>query len=70
VTDPDDPTRYAMIRGTAELADDGGREFIDWLARTHMGCDAYPYESRDVARTVITIRPEKFVMPKVHGGEG
>src|SRR4051812_455485 len=69
VTDPDDPLRYVMIRGTAELADDTGREFVDWLARTHMGRDEYPYEPRKVARTVITLRPERFVTPRVHGAD-
>jgi PPOX class probable F420-dependent enzyme len=70
VTDPADPRHYAMIRGRAELADDVDRQFVDWLARTHMGHDEYPYEPRDVARTVITIRPERFVMPVVHGSGG
>jgi PPOX class probable F420-dependent enzyme len=67
VTDPEDPRRYAMITGAAELADDVDRVFVDWLARTHMGHDEYPYEGRDVPRTVITIRPERFTMPVVHG---
>jgi PPOX class probable F420-dependent enzyme len=70
VPDPNDPRRFLTVRGTAELADDTGRAFVDWLARTHMGRDEYPYESRDVARTVITIQPRRFVMPKVHGAEG
>ncbi len=67
VTHPDDQRHYAMIRGTAELADDTDREFVDWMAKTHMGHDEYPYEPRDVTRTVITIRPEAFTMPVVHG---
>ena len=67
VTDPEDPTRYVTIRGKAGLADDIDRSFVDWMARTHMGRDEYPYEPRLVARTVITIRPVRFVMPKVHG---
>jgi PPOX class probable F420-dependent enzyme len=67
VTDPDDPRHYVAVRGTAELTADTDRAFVDWLARTHMGQDEYPYESREVARTVITIRPERFVMPTVHG---
>jgi PPOX class probable F420-dependent enzyme len=62
VTDPDDFGRYLTIGGTAELDDDTDRAFVDWLARTHMGRDEYPYEPRTVARTVITIRPERFVM--------
>ena len=69
VTDPSDARRYVMISGTAEIADDTDRAFVDWMARTHMGQDEYPYEPRDVARKVITIRPERFVMPKVHGSD-
>jgi PPOX class probable F420-dependent enzyme len=67
ITDPEDFRRYVSIRGVAELADDVGREFINWLARTHMGQDEYPYESPRVARTIITIRPTHFVTPVVQG---
>ncbi|HXY26954.1 MAG TPA: pyridoxamine 5'-phosphate oxidase family protein, partial [Acidimicrobiales bacterium] len=67
VPDPDDGRRYVEIRGTAELADDTDRSFVDWMARTYMGRDEYPYEPRDVPRTVITVRPERVSMPKVHG---
>ncbi len=67
ITQPDDYTRYTMVRGTAELAEDVDRTFVDWLARTHMGVEEYPYEPRKVSRTIITIRPHRIVMPKVHG---
>jgi len=70
VTDPEDPTRYVTIRGKAELADDIDRAFVNWMARTHMGVDEYPYEPADIARVVITVHPERFSMPKVHGGKG
>ncbi len=70
VTDPADTRRYVTVRGTAELTDDADRSFINWLARTHMGHDEYPYEPRSVARTIITIRPVRFVTPKVHGSQG
>jgi PPOX class probable F420-dependent enzyme len=62
VTDPENLDYYVAIRGTVELAEDTDRVFIDWLARTHMGRDEYPYEPRDVPRTVITIRPERYVI--------
>lgn len=70
VPDPEDPRRYVEIRGTAELADDTDRAFIDWVARTYMGRDEYPYEPRDVARTIVTVRPERVSMPTVHGSRG
>lgn len=69
ITDSDNPDHYVMIRGTADLADDTDRAFVDWLARTHMGRDEYPYEPRDVARTVVTIRPERFVVRSRTGNE-
>ncbi len=69
VPDPADPRRFLTVRGTAEVADDTDRSFVDWMARTHMGREEYPFESRDVARTVITIRPRRFVMPRVHGAD-
>ncbi len=67
IMDPANPQRYVMIRGTALLADDTDRSFVNLVSRISLGVDEYPYESRNVARTVITIRPERFVMPKVHG---
>lgn len=68
IPDPEDPRRYLMIRGTAELADDTDREFLNWLARTHMGLDEYPLETPEVPRMVITIVPERFVLAGVHEG--
>jgi PPOX class probable F420-dependent enzyme len=67
VPDPADGRRYLMIRGTAELADDGDLEFLDWMARTHMGLPEYPRETPPVPRMVITIRPERFVMAGTFG---
>lgn len=67
VPDPKDHRHYVTIRGTAELSDDSDRAFVDWMARTHMNREEYPYEPRGVARTVITVRPVKFVIPTVHG---
>jgi PPOX class probable F420-dependent enzyme len=69
VTDPENLDYFVAIRGTVELVDDTDRVFVDWLARTHMGCDEYPYEPRDVPRTVITIRPERFVIRNRIGNE-
>jgi PPOX class probable F420-dependent enzyme len=62
VTDLDDLNHYVTIRGTADLADDTDRAFVSWLARTYMGSDDLPHERPEVARTVITLRPERFVI--------
>ena len=62
VPDPEDGRRYLMIRGTAEVAEDTDREFLDWMARTHMGLAEFPREEPAIPRMVITIRAERFVM--------
>jgi PPOX class probable F420-dependent enzyme len=69
VTDPENLDYFIAIRGTVELAEDTDRVFVDWLARTYMGSEEYPYEPRDVPRTVITIRPERFVVRNRTGNE-
>jgi PPOX class probable F420-dependent enzyme len=67
VPDPEDGRRYLMIRGTVELAEDIELEFLDWMARAHMGLAEYPRESPPVARMVITILPERFVIGGTFG---
>ncbi len=62
VTDPDDANHYMTVRGIAELADDTDRAFVRWLARTYMDCEDLPHEKSSVARTVITVRPLRFVI--------
>ena len=62
--DPEDGRRYLMIRGTAELAEDKDLEVLDWLAREHMGLKQFP--DRKTARSVITIRPVKFLFGGTH----
>ena len=62
--DPADPRRYLMIRGTAEVADDDGLAFLNWLAREHMGLEAYPDSGS--ARSVITVLPERFTFAGTH----
>lgn len=62
VPDPEDGRRYLMVRGTAELTEDPEREFLDWMARTHMGLAEFPRETPEIPRMVITVRAERFVM--------
>ncbi len=64
VPDPADGRRYLMIRGTAEVAQDENLVFLDWLAREHMGLDAFP-ETR-TARSVITVLSERFSFGGTH----
>ena len=68
VPDPADATRYVEVRGVAEVEDDDGREFINWVAREFMGADEYPHEPPTVRRVVVTVHPRHISMPRVHGG--
>lgn len=67
VPDPEDGRRYLMVRGTAEVTEDADREFLDWMAHTHMGLAEFPRETPEVPRMVITIRAERFVMGGTFG---
>jgi PPOX class probable F420-dependent enzyme len=69
IVHPEDRNHYVTIRGTAEVSNDTNREFVDWLARTHMGRPEYPFEPRDIARSVITLHPQWFVMRTRIGDE-
>lgn len=64
IPDPEDSRRYLMIRGTAELAEDEDLAMLDWLAREHMGLEQFP--DRKTARSIITIRPVKFLFGDTH----
>lgn len=64
IPDPEDGRRYLMIRGMAELAEDGDLSVLDWLAREHMGLEQFP--DRKTARSVITVRPVKFLFGGTH----
>lgn len=66
IPEPENPRRYLMIRGVAELEVDSDKAFLNWLARTHMGMDSYP-EPIEQPRTIITITNARFVMAGTHG---
>jgi len=62
VPQPEDPRRYLMIRGTAEVREDSERKFLNWIARTHMGLEEHPANASNESRVVITIHPARFIM--------
>lgn len=64
VPDVADARRYLMIRGTAEVTDDVDLAFLNWLAREHMGLEAFPETA--IARSVITVLPERFTFGGTH----
>lgn len=68
VPKPDDPRRYLMIRGTAEVREDSDKKFLNWIARTHMGLEEYPASPSGESRVIITIDPERFVLSGANEG--
>ena len=66
---PADARRYLLIRGTAEIADDTGREFIGWIARTHMGREDHPHDPPGTSRVAITVIPQRFIFSGAQGTE-
>ena len=60
VTDPENPYRFLLVRGTViERTDSGALEFIDRLSERYWGCP-YPHD-RDADRLKVTVDPEHVV---------
>jgi PPOX class probable F420-dependent enzyme len=70
VTDPENVWRYLEIRGTATLADDADRSFIDRVAKKYMGQDHYPFDPPGEERVVVTVEVEQVSVAHVHAGSG
>ena len=68
IPDPDDPTRYLEVRGTAEVTDDEDRRFVDQIARKYMDVDEYPYDPPGEKRMVVTIDVEQVSAPSIPSG--
>ena len=59
VQDPDNPYRYAQVRGrVVEITDKGADEHIDALARKYLGQDRYPFRQPGEVRVMVKITPE------------
>ncbi len=60
VTDPENPYRFLVVRGTAiERSESGALAFIDRLSEQYWGCP-YPND-RDADRLKVTVEPEHVV---------
>lgn len=59
ILDPDNPYRYAQIRGRVERVTEGpaAEAHIDALARKYLGKDTYPFRRPGEERLMIEIRP-------------
>jgi PPOX class probable F420-dependent enzyme len=62
VIDPDNPYRYAEIRGrVAEVTETGAAEHIDKMAKKYLCKDKYPFAQPGEVRVLFKIEPEKIV---------
>lgn len=62
ISDPDNPYRYLMIRGTVvavETQPDAAH--IDALAKRYLGLDHYPWGQPGEVREIFKIRPDHIV---------
>ena len=59
ITDPENPYKQAMIRGTVvEDTHDGAMEHTDVLAKKYLGLDKYPYHQPTDVRVIFKVKPE------------
>ena len=59
IQDPDNPYRYAEIRGrVVGRTEDGADAHIDALAKRYLGKDTYPFRQPGEVRVIYRIRPE------------
>src|SRR3954447_23052110 len=62
VPDPETPTVALIVRGTAELVEEGAREHTDELAKKYLDEDTYPWHQPDDVRTLVRIHPERVLV--------
>ena len=62
VIDPDNPYRYAEIRGrVVDVTESGADTHIDKMAKKYLGKDKYPFAQPGEVRVLFKIEPEKVV---------
>lgn len=62
LTDPDDPYRFLLIRGSVvEITEDGADEHIDAMAKKYLGKDKYPFRAPGEVRVLYFIEPTSVV---------
>ncbi|HXZ99320.1 MAG TPA: PPOX class F420-dependent oxidoreductase [Candidatus Binatia bacterium] len=58
ITDKGDDYRTVVVRGRAELIEEGAEAHIDALARKYLGKDRYPWRQPGMERIIVRIVPE------------
>ncbi len=61
LTARDDDHRTVVVRGRAELVDEGAEDHVDRLAKKYTGQDRYPGRTPDMRRVTVRIVPEHVV---------
>ena len=62
VIDPDNPYRYAEIRGrVVDVTESGADTHIDKMAKKYLGKDKYPFAQPGEVRVLFKVEPEKIV---------
>lgn len=61
LVDPDDPYRgVLMVRGRAQITEEGADEHIDRLAQKYLGQERYPWRQPGEVRVTVTILAERI----------
>jgi len=68
IVDPDDPSRYIEIRGTAVVEPDDDRSFVNQIAMKYMDVEEYPYDPPNANRVQVSVHAEQVSVPAVPGG--
>lgn len=68
VVDAKSPTRYIEIRGTVELVDDPGGEYVKDLFRRQSGGYEFDADEPGAERVIVTLTPNKVSTPLLYGG--
>ncbi len=61
LTARDDDHRTVVVRGRAQLVDEGAEEHIDRLAKKYPGEDRYPFRQPGMERVIIRLVPERVI---------
>jgi len=62
---PTTSNRHVEVRGTATLAPDEDRSFIDGIARRYRGAERHPFDGPDDERVTLSLVPEQVSCPSI-----
>jgi PPOX class probable F420-dependent enzyme len=59
VVDRADDYRTLLVKGTAELIEEGADEHIDRMAQKYLGQERYPFRQPGEERVIVRVTPER-----------